>query len=247
LYCASIAAITAGDSSRDWPASGSEPRAQHRDWVVTGTLMASVLAPLAGRAVTLYATEADIALYRSFGFVTTAMVLTHQGHLREAPPLLSALDEPVRAATTADLDSMVRLDEAATGAPRCELLSALLPCATGVVLERGGVPRGFAMLRRFGRGFFALEEKHGRGSDRAMRWSQSQRNLAFLAAFLCRADVGSSPRWLRRLTITDNHHDGCGSGALSLVYCGRWSGGRSWRPATRRLPGNGTAPSRGPD
>jgi GNAT superfamily N-acetyltransferase len=116
-------------------------------------LVARVLAPLAGRAVTLYATEAGIPLYRSFGFATAATVLTHQGYLREAPPPLPAAGEPVRPATVADLDSMVRLDEAATGAPRCELLSALLPCATGVVLERGGVPRGFAILRRFGRGF----------------------------------------------------------------------------------------------
>ncbi|HYI69199.1 MAG TPA: hypothetical protein VEX87_05610 [Skermanella sp.] len=45
------------------------------------------------------------------------------------------------------------LDAAAAGMPRASLIAALLAEAEGVILDRDGEPVGFALFRRFGRGY----------------------------------------------------------------------------------------------
>jgi hypothetical protein len=47
----------------------------------------------------------------------------------------------------------VALDAAAAGMPRASLIAALLAQAEGVILDRDGEPVGFALFRRFGRGY----------------------------------------------------------------------------------------------
>jgi hypothetical protein len=52
----------------------------------------------------------------------------------------------------ADVESLIALDARGAGMPRGELLRRLFDQGRTVVLERGGQPAGFAVLRRFGRG-----------------------------------------------------------------------------------------------
>ena len=48
---------------------------------------------------------------------------------------------------------MIALDAAATGVARGAVLVGLLPACDGVILDRDGEIAGFALLRRFGRGY----------------------------------------------------------------------------------------------
>lgn len=106
-------------------------------------IFARVLEGLGARSVLLHATEAGLPLYRSFGFVTEGVVRQHQG-----VPAGLAAEAAVRAVRAEDAARLTELDRAATGMDRAALLEALLEAAEGVSDEGG-----FAVLRRFGRGF----------------------------------------------------------------------------------------------
>jgi hypothetical protein len=82
----------------------------------------------------------------------TGEVRQHQGTALPAP--LVALEEGwrLRPADHNDSATLAALDTQARGMPRAELVTALLNSADTVVLDQDGHARGFAMLRRFGRG-----------------------------------------------------------------------------------------------
>lgn len=128
-----------------------DPRCQGRR--IGYRLMQAALEQLGeARSVLLYATAEGRGLYERLGFVRTGEVRQHQGTAGSAP--LVALGEGwrLRPSTHNDVFSLIQLDAKARGMPRETLIPDLLANADTVVLDHEGLARGFAMLRRFGRG-----------------------------------------------------------------------------------------------
>jgi ribosomal protein S18 acetylase RimI-like enzyme len=115
-------------------------------------LMQALMADLDGRSVLLHATADGRGLYERLGFVRTGEVRQHQGLAQSAP--LVALDPGwrLRPSDHADAAALIELDSAARGMTREALMRDLLAVSDAVVLDQEGACRGFAMLRRFGRG-----------------------------------------------------------------------------------------------
>lgn len=127
-----------------------DPKCQGRR--VGYRLLQALLAELGERSVLLHATAEGRGLYERLGFVRTGEVRQHQGLAQSAP--LVALDAGwrLRPSDHADAAVLIELDAAARGMPREALMRELLAASDTVVLDQEGVCRGFAMLRRFGRG-----------------------------------------------------------------------------------------------
>lgn len=113
-------------------------------------LMDALLAAAHPRSITLNSTVEGQALYQRRGFVPVGIIEQYQGiptERHEAPP--SSL---VRAMAAPDFEAVAHLDQQATGWPRPAMLRRLVELGEGHVLLRDGVPRGYAICRRFGRG-----------------------------------------------------------------------------------------------
>lgn len=143
--------------SWDWGASHAtlglvivDPKCQGRR--IGFRLLQVLLADLGDRSVLLHATAEGRGLYERLGFVRTGEVRQHQGQAPSAP--LVALDPGwrLRPSDHADAEALIELDAAARGMPRAALMRELLSASDTVVLDHEGQRRGFAMLRRFGRG-----------------------------------------------------------------------------------------------
>lgn len=116
-------------------------------------LMTALLDGLEGCSVLLHATSEGRGLYERLGFVRTGEIRQHQGIAQPAPLVALGPGRRLRPATDADLPLLQGLDAAARGMPRPALIDALFRDAdTTVVLDEDGRARGFAILRRFGRG-----------------------------------------------------------------------------------------------
>jgi GNAT superfamily N-acetyltransferase len=115
-------------------------------------LMSGLLERLGPRTILLHATPEGRGLYERLGFVQVGEVRQHQGQALQAP--LEALDPGVRLrpATQADIARLAALDAAAADMPREPLIRRLFESGDVVVLDHDGQARGFAVLRRFGRG-----------------------------------------------------------------------------------------------
>jgi len=113
-------------------------------------LMAAALDTLEGRGVLLNGTLAGLPLYRSLGFAPLGEVRQLQGVAR--PIGAGAETAGLRAMRLGDLEAVIELDGRASGLPRGRILRALIPESEGLVLERAGALRGYALCRRFGRG-----------------------------------------------------------------------------------------------
>lgn len=116
-------------------------------------LMTGLLKGLDSCTVLLQATEAGRGLYESLGFVHTGSVSQHQGVASPTPLIALQPGWRLRPAGLNELPALQALDAAARGMPRDALIADLLGSAAAcVVLDQESTPRGFAMLRRFGRG-----------------------------------------------------------------------------------------------
>ena len=115
-------------------------------------LMKKALAEIGEGQVTLNATEEGMRLYTEHGFEEIDVVVQHQGR-PTLPDAGSASDEtPVRSMRQDDVDAIVALDAQETGRPRDTMLRALADAGEGLVAERGGELRGYALARPFGYG-----------------------------------------------------------------------------------------------
>ena len=115
-------------------------------------LLRRIMEDCAGRDLRLSATRSGYWLYESAGFVPVGTIWQHQGIARAIH-----LPDPVPGVTTrplepADIPALRALDAHAYGAPRREVLDALLRISDGVVAVRDGHVCGYALIRRFGRG-----------------------------------------------------------------------------------------------
>jgi predicted GNAT family N-acyltransferase len=116
-------------------------------------LMTALLEGLQDCSVLLHATSEGRGLYERLGFVRTGEIRQHQGIAQPAPLIALGAARRLRPATEADLPTLRALDAAARGMPRPALIDELFRDADAtVMLDEDGRARGFAMLRRFGRG-----------------------------------------------------------------------------------------------
>ena len=115
-------------------------------------LMRGLLEPLQGRTVLLHATPEGRGLYERLGFVQIGEIRQHQGQALQGPLIALEPGTRLRPGSRQDAPRLVALDTAAAGMPRGALLRKVLSDGDTVVLDRDGEPRGFAVLRRFGRG-----------------------------------------------------------------------------------------------
>ncbi|MFO1425701.1 MAG: GNAT family N-acetyltransferase [Steroidobacteraceae bacterium] len=115
-------------------------------------LMDAVLAEAGARAMQLVATQAGIKLYRDCGFVVTGDIEQVQGTIGTVP-VAARHGLVLRPVAAADLATLRELDARALGAPRHELIDAVLQeGGAGTLALRAGVPAGFALQRAAGRG-----------------------------------------------------------------------------------------------
>lgn len=116
-------------------------------------LMSALLDGMDGKTVLLHATEQGRGLYERLGFQRVGELRQHQGTAQ--PGALIALPQGwrLRPGGANDLEALQALDARARGMPRDALIAELLAGAEAcVVLDHDNTPRGFAILRRFGRG-----------------------------------------------------------------------------------------------
>lgn len=116
-------------------------------------LLSALLHDLENCTVVLQATADGRGLYERLGFVRTGEIRQHQGVAQPAPLIGLPADWRLRPAGPSDTPSLLDMDAAARGMPRQALISELLGQADAcVVLDHDGESKGFAILRRFGRG-----------------------------------------------------------------------------------------------
>jgi len=113
-------------------------------------LVDTLLAGAGPRNLFLNATQEALELYRRRGFVITGELQQHQGVL--APTGSAAPPAWIRTAEAADFARIMKLDLAALGMPRHELLRRLMESGTMLMLGDRGEESGYATCRAFGRG-----------------------------------------------------------------------------------------------
>ncbi|AFT89150.1 GNAT family N-acetyltransferase [Paraburkholderia phenoliruptrix] len=116
-------------------------------------LMEMVLEELGGRITFLHATAAGQPLYEKLGFRAAGTLDQHQGAAFQPPLVSLPAGERLRPLGSSDTARLVELASQASGLDRAEVLPALLDNADGIALDRDGELVGFALFRRFGRGF----------------------------------------------------------------------------------------------
>lgn len=116
-------------------------------------LMGVLLEGMDAHSLLLQATEAGRPLYEKLGFKATGGLRQHQGLAKPTPLIELPPGWRLRPAGQNELAALQSLDATARGMPRHALVEDLLSRAEAcVVLDHEQTPRGFAMLRRFGRG-----------------------------------------------------------------------------------------------
>lgn len=115
-------------------------------------LLRQIMRDCAGRDLRLSATRSGYRLYETAGFTPVATIWQRQGitrriHLPEPLPGLT-----LRPMDPGDAQALRDLDRIAYGADRGYVIDALSAPSEVLVAERAGVPCGFAMARRFGKG-----------------------------------------------------------------------------------------------
>lgn len=116
-------------------------------------LMDAMLEHLTGRTVILNATAEGLPLYRKLGFEELGVVCQHQAVAPAQPLVELRPGERVRPMGAADGEALEALYARASGMERKAVLDAFQAEGSTVVLCREHEQTGFAVLRRFGRGW----------------------------------------------------------------------------------------------
>ncbi|MEO6715829.1 MAG: GNAT family N-acetyltransferase [Novosphingobium sp.] len=163
-------------------------------------LLEAMIGRLGERTIVLNATEEGLPLYQKLGFVETGTVVQHQGIVQDVPLAELLPGDRVRPKGKAD-SGLAGLYSVASGMDREALFQALAVNSRTVVLSRNDVPVGFAMLRRFGRGWAiapVVAPDAAGAKALILHW------LAVKQGSFCRLDVpvesGLGP-WLEELGI----------------------------------------------
>ena len=117
-------------------------------------LMSALLEGLDGSTVLLHATADGRGLYERLGFRRIGELRQHQGIALPSPPVALAAGWRLRPAGQSDFAVLTALDTKARGMPRDGMIAELMQEAeAAVVLDIDERACGFALLRRFGRGY----------------------------------------------------------------------------------------------
>src|SRR5688572_25245516 len=114
-------------------------------------LFNALLEATEGRNVLLNSTEDGLTLYRRRGFTVWGTVLQHQGPLDV--DVETEVHDDIRPATVSDLPAIQAFDERSTGMPRGPMVASLAEVGDTVVIDCGGRIAGYAIARKFGRGY----------------------------------------------------------------------------------------------
>jgi len=127
--------------------------AQHQRRGIGRKLMRLGLRDLAGRAVMLNATPAGLRLYEKLGFEAVGAVEQHQANAPRVRAIPLARGERLRPLGASDVPKLVAMATRASGVARGRIIRRLLEVGEGIALAHGDEIVGFAMFRRFGRGY----------------------------------------------------------------------------------------------
>ncbi|RWA65471.1 GNAT family N-acetyltransferase [Mesorhizobium sp.] len=114
-------------------------------------LFDGLLAATGGRNLLLNSTDEGLTLYKRRGFAAWGAVFQHQGPLDVAVVPDDRGD--IRPAALSDLVAIQAFDERAFGMPRRAMVAALADVGDVAVIDHGGRIAGYAIARRFGRGY----------------------------------------------------------------------------------------------
>lgn len=117
------------------------------------SLMQAMISSLNGATIVLQATENGLPLYAKLGFKSVGTLHQHQGIAPGIVSFGSGADEAIVPLHGRD-DEIAFLYSTASGANRKAVVDKLLADDRGVVWKRDGNIKGFAVLRRFGRGWY---------------------------------------------------------------------------------------------
>lgn len=120
---------------------------------IGGQLMRLLQEELGDRSIQLIATPAGQPLYERCGFVAVGAVHQHQGSVVAPEIVIPPAGERVRPLVASDSPELARLAARAAGMPRATVFHDLMNDAEGVVIDKCGELAGFAIFRRFGRGY----------------------------------------------------------------------------------------------
>lgn len=112
-------------------------------------LMTEMLERTKGKVRRLTATKSAYSLYLALGFQPIGPIYQYQG----IGTLLPGEDGRVRKMEESDLEALMNADLRGYGSDRSRVLSTLLSQSEVYVLEEQGTVNGYAMCRRFGRGY----------------------------------------------------------------------------------------------
>ncbi|MFN3207389.1 MAG: GNAT family N-acetyltransferase [Roseovarius sp.] len=101
----------------------------------------------------LSATRQGYRLYKEAGFVPLTTIRQHQGITRRVQVPDAVPGVTARALEPEDIEAITALDTQAYGAARDKTQREMLRLSDGMVVERDGTICGFALRRRFGRGW----------------------------------------------------------------------------------------------
>lgn len=115
-------------------------------------LLRRIMRDCDGRDLRLSATRSGYRLYETAGFIPVATIWQQQGIVRpfQVPDAVPGL--AVREIEADDLQRIKALDCHAYGADRGRILDRLMGVSSGLVVEREGEVRGYAVMRKFGKG-----------------------------------------------------------------------------------------------
>ena len=116
-------------------------------------LMRRALRDLPRCSVMLNGTQAGAPLYEKLGFVAVGAIEQHQGEALPVPAAALPRGERLRPMGDGDVAEITALATRAAGISRANVISSLLEIGKGIVLARGEEIVGFALFRRFGRGY----------------------------------------------------------------------------------------------
>ncbi|EPC03422.1 hypothetical protein L861_17950 [Litchfieldella anticariensis FP35 = DSM 16096] len=120
---------------------------------IGGELMNRLLEELGERNILLCATPAGQPLYERLGFKAIGRIHQHQGTIAPPEVIAPPEGEDIRPIENNDGPRLAELAAHACGMPRAALLDSLLNVSEGIVLDNDGELTGFALMRRFGRGY----------------------------------------------------------------------------------------------
>jgi predicted N-acetyltransferase YhbS len=116
-------------------------------------LMQNVIDQLGDRTLLLNSTNEGRRLYERLGFIAIGSVFQHQGAAFAVPMASLIPNERVAPMKAGDLVAVAELDALAVGMNRSHVIQHLCGISQGIMLNREDDPAGFALYRRFGRGY----------------------------------------------------------------------------------------------